>query len=240
MAGCAGQSSVKPVEALDERTGMTVGALKKPIELVPGAQNVVLSRKRTTFAYLGPVEWNRSGTLSYGLWMHIAPGNDRQLGDIHGSAALTLILDDGPLALTATIAPAVGRSPYRQVASWGQTAYFDLDVESCGAWRRAAGSSSMSARWTVRPDLLPTVDTRAVLTDTCKLAVLLTIDGCDARQRNRGSGPHVAEIHVGVVLRHQPDRQVGVLLRDHPQRIAALHRVVVGAGDAMGGEILLL
>src|SRR5260370_20299806 len=141
MAGCASQSSTKPVEVLDERTALTFGALKQPIELLPSAQDAVLIlRKRATFAYLGPVEWNRSGALSYGLWIHIAPGNDRQPGDIHASAAATLILDDGPLGLSLMEAPKLGREPYRPVVSWGQTAYFGLDVETL---RRMAASSKL-------------------------------------------------------------------------------------------------
>ena len=165
MAGCASQSSTKPVEVLDERTGVTFGALKQPIELLPGAQDAVLiSSKRATFAYLGPVEWNRSGALSYGLWIHIAPGNDRQPGDIHASAAPVLILDDGPLGLSLMEAPKLGHEPYRPVASWGQTAYFGLDVETLrrmAASRkleldvRAADGSTLS--------FTPTVDTGAVL-----------------------------------------------------------------------------
>jgi hypothetical protein len=165
VAGCTSQSSVRPVEALDERTGVTLGALKKPIELVPGPQNVVISHKRTTFAYLGPVEWNRSGNLTYGLWIHIAPGNDHQLGDIRGSAAPTLVLDDGSVSLTPTTAPALGRSAYKQVVSWGQTAYFDLSAETL---RRMAASRKFELDiGAVDGSVMsfsPTVDTRAVLT----------------------------------------------------------------------------
>jgi hypothetical protein len=165
MAGCAGQSSIKPVEVLDERTAVTFGALKQPIELLPNAQDAVLIlRKRATFAYLGPVEWNRSGALSYGLWIHIAPGNDRQPGDIHASAAATLILDDGPLGLSLMEAPKLGREPYRPVASWGQTAYFGLDVGTLG--RMAASSKlELDVRAADGSTLAfsPTVDTRAVL-----------------------------------------------------------------------------
>ncbi len=165
MAGCAGQSSIKPVEVLDERTAVTFGALKQPIELLPSAQDAVLIlRKRATFAYLGPVEWNRSGALSYGLWIHIAPGNDRQPGDIHASAAAALILDDGPLSLSLMEAPKLGREPYRPVASWGQTAYFGLDVETL---RRMAASSKLELDVRAADgstlSFSPTVDTRAVL-----------------------------------------------------------------------------
>jgi hypothetical protein len=140
-AGCADPSTVKPVEVLDERTGMTLGALKEPIELLPSVQNATLvSHKRVTFAYLGPVEWNRSGAFSYGLWIHIAPGDDRQLGDIHASGALSLILDDGPMTLSLIEPPQLGRAPYQQVVSWGQSAYFDMSVDSL---RRMAASGKL-------------------------------------------------------------------------------------------------
>lgn len=146
LAGCANRST-KPVEMLDERTGVTVAALKEAIELVPPPQNAptpqnpaLISPSRASFAYLGPVEWNRSGVISYGLWIHIAPGNDRQAGDIHASAALTLILDDGPLTLSLSEAPKPGRDPYRDAVSWGQTAYFDLDI---AALRRVAASRKL-------------------------------------------------------------------------------------------------
>jgi hypothetical protein len=165
LAGCAGQSSVKPVEALDERTGATVGALKEPIELVPSAQNAVLiSHQRLSFAYLGPVEWDRSGAISYGLWIHIAPGNDLQPGDIHASAALTLKLDDGPHALSLIEAPKLGRDPYKRIASWGQTAYFDLTVEML---RRMAASHKLGLDVRAEDGSIisfsPTLDTRAAL-----------------------------------------------------------------------------
>ncbi|MDB6099769.1 MAG: hypothetical protein JWN58_2472 [Gammaproteobacteria bacterium] len=134
LSACAGQASDKPVEYLDDRTAMTVGSLKEPIELLPtahqGGVRVLNSvRNRVSFAYLGPVEWDRSGTIVYGLWVHIAPGNDSPIADIRSSAALTLILDSGPRVLTPIDAPQLGRGPYQPVASWGQTAYFELTVE---------------------------------------------------------------------------------------------------------------
>jgi hypothetical protein len=102
--------------------------------------------------------------LSYGLWIHIAPGNDKQPGDIHASAAVALMLDDGPLGLSPMEAPKLGREPYRPVASWGQTAYFGLDV---GALRRMASSSKLEldVRGADGSTLSfnPTADTRAVL-----------------------------------------------------------------------------
>jgi hypothetical protein len=134
LSACASQSSIKPVEYLDDRTAITVGSLKEPIELLPtshqsGVHVLNSPRNRVSFAYLGPVEWDRSGSIVYGLWVHIAPGNDQPLADIRSSAALTLILDSGPRVLTPVDAPQLGRGAYQPVASWGQTAYFELTLE---------------------------------------------------------------------------------------------------------------
>jgi hypothetical protein len=141
LIGCAGQPSIKPVESLDERTGETVTSLKKSIELLPSAQFSALApHNGTSFAYMGPVEWNRSGEFSYGLWVHIAPGNGAQFGDIHAADALTLTLDDGPVALTLLETAKLGSEPYPQVVSWGQTAYFTLTIETL---RRMAASRKL-------------------------------------------------------------------------------------------------
>jgi hypothetical protein len=166
LAGCPSPSSVKPVEALDEHTGVTMGTLKEPIELVPNAQSATLvAHNRLSFAYLGPVEWDRSGAISYALWVHIVPGNDRPPGDIHAPADLTLILDDGPVSLALIEAPIVGREPYHRVASWGQTAYFNLTAESL---KRMAASRKFELDARALDGSIisfsPTVDTRGVLT----------------------------------------------------------------------------
>ena len=135
LSACGTTSSIKPVEYLDDRTAMTVASLEQPIELVPslrqgGGLRVIASLgKRLSFAYLGPVEWDRSGSFVYGLWVHIAPGTDRPIADIRSSAALTIVLDNGTRVLTPIDAPQVGRGAYQPVAPWGQTAYFELTVE---------------------------------------------------------------------------------------------------------------
>jgi hypothetical protein len=127
-AGCASQSSIKPVEYLDPQTAMTVASLKQPIELVAtaGSAGIAIFGKRTSFAYLGPVEWDRSGSYAYGLWIHVAPGNDRSMADIRAPASLTLVLDGGPQVLRPIDAPPLGQGAYQPVASWGQTGYFEL------------------------------------------------------------------------------------------------------------------
>jgi len=166
-AGCAGESATKPVEMLDQRTGMTLAALKEPIQLVPSALNVALTiGKRTSFAYVGPVEWNRMGTIGYGLWIHIAPGTDHQAVDIRSPGAVTLFLDDGPLVLSPVEMPKLGSEPYTAVVSWGQTAYYDLNV---GMLRKMASSQKFELDVRATDDstltFFPGHDTRPTLTD---------------------------------------------------------------------------
>ena len=128
-AACAGQSSIKPAEVTDERTGMTVGSLDKPIELLQSvAQNSVVIDRRISRAYLGPVEWDAMGTISYGLWVHVLPGRDWQFDDIDAPGSVTLVLAGGATALSAIEAPKLAHGPYQPVGSWGQTLYFRADV----------------------------------------------------------------------------------------------------------------
>jgi hypothetical protein len=128
LAGCADRQVLKPVELLDERTGMSVAALQEPLELVQ--EQIPGVGRRSSFAYLGPVEWNRMGDIRNGLWLHLAPGGDTPFADIRAASAVTLILDDGALELSPIDAPSLGREPYRPAVPWGQTAYFDLSVDN--------------------------------------------------------------------------------------------------------------
>ena len=172
--GCAVHSA-KPVEVLDERTGMTLGVLKEPLEFVPlpgNAGNAVPMAQRgtslaslgTTFAYLGPVEWNRAGTFSYGLWMHIAPGNGKPVGDIRAAGSVTVVLDDGPITLSPMEAPKGARDGYEAAASWGQTAHFDATI---GMFRRMAASHTLELDVRATDGTIikfaPTLDTHAAL-----------------------------------------------------------------------------
>jgi hypothetical protein len=168
LSACASSSSIKPVEYLDDRTAITIGSLKEPIELVPSLHqsgiHLLSLSKRTSFAYLGPVEWDRSGTIVYGLWVHLAPGNDRAIVDIRSPGALTLILDSGARVLTSIDAPQLGRGAYQAVASWGQTAYFELTAEMLKQMA-ASGKLELNVRATDDSVLNfeATGDTRATL-----------------------------------------------------------------------------
>ena len=162
LAGCA---SGKPAEVLDERTGTTVGALQDPIEFVETPHNAALVGKRTSFAYLGPLEWDRSGDITYGLWLHVAPGNDKPVGDIRSEGSVRLNLDDGSVVLSPLDTSIAGVSPYQPIAAWGQTAYFQLDVAML---KRMAASQKLDLNFRA-PDeslveFLPSHDTRTTLT----------------------------------------------------------------------------
>lgn len=167
ITGCAG-GNIKPAEVLDASTGMTVGALQGPIEFVQNAQNAALANaKRTSFAYAGPIEWDRMGEITYGLWIHVAPGNDAQIGSIVSRGAVTLNLDDGPMVLSPSDAPAEGHGPYKPVVSWGQTAYFTLNVDMlkriAASKKLVLGFKSLDLTGTV--DFLPTHDTSKTLSE---------------------------------------------------------------------------
>lgn len=168
LSACATDAS-KPVEYLDDRTAMTVGVLKEPLEFVPalhqeGTHLLGTLGKHISFAYIGPIEWDRSGTLAYGLWVHIAPGADRVLADIRAPAAITIVLDDATLTLVPMDAPQLGRSAYEPVASWGQTAYFNLNVDML---KQLAASHKLELRVATADAgslaFIPSADTRAPL-----------------------------------------------------------------------------
>jgi hypothetical protein len=171
VGACSSQAPIKPVEYLDDRTAMTVGSLKQPIELMPsfhqGGLRVFDSlSKKASFAYLGPVEWDRSGSIVYGLWVHIAPGSERPIADIRAPTALKLVLDSGTRVLSPIDAPQLGRGAYQPVASWGQTAYFELSVEML---RQMAASEKFQLDVRGADDsvlsFIATGDTRETLTD---------------------------------------------------------------------------
>ncbi len=141
LAACASPSSHQPFERLDEQTGMTVSALAEPLEFVESG--LLSVNKHASFAYLGPVEWDRMGELSYGLWMHIAPGNDRQVAAIDAASAVSLELDDGDLVLDAMPAPKLGKDAYAALVPWGQTVYFKATPAML---RRIAASGQLLIR----------------------------------------------------------------------------------------------
>jgi len=164
LAACAHDPVREPVETLNETTGVTIATLSSPITLVQ--TGLLAFHKRASFAYLGPVEWNRMGNRRYGLWIHIAPGNDRQVADVREPGAVTLILDDGALDMTPLDPMLLGSEAYSPVVNWGQSVYFSLTVESLrrlGASRyigldfRASGQSILRFK--------PTDDAHAALSD---------------------------------------------------------------------------
>ena len=119
----------------NERTGLTVASLQAPIDFIE--VGTPLTVKHSSHCFLGPVEWDRMGDISYGLWLHVAPGTDRLVGDIRGDGVVSVAYDGGTLVLKAREAPKLGREPYTPLVPWGQTAYFDLNADSLAQLARS-------------------------------------------------------------------------------------------------------
>ena len=131
LAGCASQSPVKSVDRMDERTAVTMGVLQEPLLFIESELYDILDTtpNQPTMIYLGPVEWDRSGEYTYGLWVEIAPGvGGHRLNDLSVPGAVTLELDDGPVTLSSMDLPKNTTSPYSPVVPEGQTVYFAIDV----------------------------------------------------------------------------------------------------------------
>ena len=130
VCGAASPSAPKSVEMLDERTGMTVGALLRPLAFIEtGIDDLLVPEKQPSRVYIGPVEWDRSGDFSYLLWIQVAPGvGGHRLDDIRAHGAVLLKLDDGSVELSALEEPVLAGSPYRPIAPVGQTAYFPISA----------------------------------------------------------------------------------------------------------------
>jgi len=167
VAGGVSQSAVKSIEVLDQATGMTVGALSRPLGFKEtGIYDLLVPDKQPSIVYIGPVEWDRSGDLSYLLWVQVAPGVDgHRLDDIRAHGALSLKLDDGPVELSALDTPVAASSPYRLTAPVGQTAYFPVSV---ALLKRMAASRKLTlnvrAGDLTMVDFIPLQETRAALT----------------------------------------------------------------------------
>lgn len=132
VAGCMDRRPpAGSAEFLDERSGITVAALPKPVEFVQRADDPGRGiGRRPTFAYLGPVEWDRAGQLRQGLWLQVAPGEGGRPGDLGAAGAVHLLLDDAAAALDPMPAPGTARAPYRAVVDWGPSAYYALDART--------------------------------------------------------------------------------------------------------------
>ncbi len=120
---------------------MTVGALPSPMTFMErGVFAPLDTGKRPSFAYLGPVEWDRSGDYTYGFWMQVGPGDGKRVGDIHSPGALTLKFGAESVTLSAMEMSNVANDPYPLMAPGAQTAYFRVPA---GMLKRMAASREL-------------------------------------------------------------------------------------------------
>ena len=106
VTGCASVPQDKPLrERLDDATGATVTTLERPMAFY--RERPMLAANARDYIYIGPVEVNRSGELTYMLWATYASTIDRGRGSgLRVPARAYLMLDGTPLELTAANRPA--------------------------------------------------------------------------------------------------------------------------------------
>lgn len=132
LHGCASTPVDPVVEQLDERTGVTLNQLARPLELVATS---VRGGNADPFAALAPFETNVMGKRSRWLWIAFP-------GDSDGaSPAHRVVVDGTPLSLPAAGADPAAVSlkafPYAPAAPWTVVRVFALDA---GATARLAAA----------------------------------------------------------------------------------------------------
>lgn len=169
LAGCASEPPAKSVDRMDEHTGVTMGVLQEPLAFIETGLYDLLDTtpKQPTVIYLGPVEWDRSGDYTYGLWMQVAPGaGGHPLDDLSVPGAVTLRLDDGSVVLSSIDVPKNAASPYSPTVPVGQTAYFAFDVPTL---KRMAASQKIilvvQAADLTKVEFVPAWDTHTELSE---------------------------------------------------------------------------
>lgn len=106
VTGCASVPQDKPLrERLDDNTGATMTTLERPMAFY--REQPMLAANARDYVYLGPVEVNRSGELTYMLWAAYASTIDRGRGSgLRVPTRAYLMLDGAPLELIAADRPA--------------------------------------------------------------------------------------------------------------------------------------
>jgi hypothetical protein len=129
ITGCAGTREDDPArQYLDEVTGITVTAVEEPAVFYHDAPRLAVHAR--DYLYVGPVEMNRMGKLSYYLWMAEWSTIDRLPGKDAGEKVFTgavVFLDGVPMELQdgmqASQRYGVPETPYSVPVETGRTVY---------------------------------------------------------------------------------------------------------------------
>jgi hypothetical protein len=123
LHGCASAPPQPVLEQLDERTGVTINRLARPLELVAAS---VRSAGADPFAALAPFETNVMGRRTRWLWIAF-PGDAESPSPPH-----RVIVDGTPLSLPAAGADpgsvSLKEFPYAPAAPWNAVRIFALDA----------------------------------------------------------------------------------------------------------------
>lgn len=140
LSACAAVPENTVSERLDERTGTTLTAMQRPLELVSTEPR---GNNSDPFAYVAPFETNRMGRRELYLWVAVP--------DERGGAATPVVLVDGaplPAKPLGTDARAVGLAafPYPAPAPWSAVAAYGID-EAALRTLAAGGAIAVTVRY---------------------------------------------------------------------------------------------
>jgi hypothetical protein len=140
LAACATTASQASLsERLDERTGITVTTLDRPLEFFCPLPEKGLDA--ASFADVGLAELNRMGTRSYYLWISVLWGRtDPNRTDSPKLAAIALDLGDDSVAFDAgtRVEQPARVKLYTPQAEWSEELTFALTVDQVRSISHAA------------------------------------------------------------------------------------------------------
>jgi hypothetical protein len=135
LAGCAATlPEARLSERLDERTGITITTLDRPLEFF--APQPELGIDAASFADLGLAEANRMGTRTYYLWISVLWGRNGA-SRLEAPQPASITIDLGATRLGFDVAqrvhPPVATALYSPAAEWSDQFVFALTIDQARA-----------------------------------------------------------------------------------------------------------
>lgn len=134
VAACAPVSTEIVREQLDERTGVTVTSMSAPLEFFSPQPERGL--QAASFAYLGPIEINRTGQRQSYLWLSVLLGEDERRRNPAGTRSAPQLritaggvtLEPSPVGTDARQV-GLGHRVYERPADWVGEAFYAVTDE---------------------------------------------------------------------------------------------------------------
>jgi hypothetical protein len=135
LAACtATLPQARLTERIDERTGITITTLDRPLEFFAPLPEQGIDA--ASFADLGLAEANRMGTRTYYLWISVLWGrSDAKRPQVPQPTSITIDLGTTSLGfeITRRVDPPVGTPLYSPPAQWSDEFVFPLTIDQVRA-----------------------------------------------------------------------------------------------------------